>query len=155
MSQKQSRKLDRSRPFGEIFGAGDGRFEQFGIMFDIDGDELPGYEHIEIPPETLDAAGGAGDQGHLLTHLQTVIDQLRNEKSALQSTLEDTEAQVEELQGQLDTANIQVARLTEQVAALTKSADPDNGKQKTGKGKGEPADPAKDQLDLQTGGAAS
>lgn len=33
-------KLDRSRPFGEVFGFGKVRFEQDGKQFDVNEDEL-------------------------------------------------------------------------------------------------------------------
>jgi hypothetical protein len=46
-------KLDKSKPFGEIFGAiDDRRYEQGGHIFDCDGEQLAAPASSESVPET-------------------------------------------------------------------------------------------------------
>lgn len=106
----KARKLDRKRPFAEIFGNHEAKFEQFGILFDVDERELPGHEHIEIP-EDKTVVIVAGDE----EALHARIKQLEEDNARLDGILEDLEAEKEEALGKVDTLEIEVKRLQEQL----------------------------------------
>lgn len=139
-----ARKLDRNRPFGEIYGgSGDARYEQHGIMFDAAGDELPGFDAVEIP-EQKEIIIVQGDD----TALRAEIQRLSEEYRGVLTLLEDTEAEVEAVQGQLDSANVEIGRLNGEVARLT-ALIPVDGVLNAG----ESMDASlESQLELQTGG---
>ncbi|MGE0706093.1 MAG: hypothetical protein AB7I50_23325 [Vicinamibacterales bacterium] len=73
------RKLDRSKPFAELFGAGIARFEQDGIQFDQHGNQMP---EVDGTPET-DAPAGMEAQAELDPASMTGA-QLQNEIKRLQ-----------------------------------------------------------------------
>ena len=116
-----ARKLDKNRPFGDVYGHRNARYEQFGILFDTDGIELPGFERVQIPKEEIPAAGNNGNLAAELAELREQNGLLQDEIAGLKARLDDqdTDAAVEEVQGKLDTANVEVARLAEQVKQLT------------------------------------
>lgn len=115
------RKLDRKRPYGEIYGHLQARYEQFGILFDTEGNELPGFEDVKIPEAGPVVVIGDSKE------LEAALAELREENARLRDELEEKEALVEEIQGKLDTANIEIARLNAQIEELTKPADPQTG----------------------------
>ena len=43
-------KLDRSRPFGEVYGPSDHRYEQDGLKFDANGDAVEEPSVLPLPP---------------------------------------------------------------------------------------------------------
>ncbi len=135
-----ARKLDRNRPFGEIYGHAEARFEQHGILFDSDENELPGFEDVKIPEHIPMASGADANVGRLMSDLeeqrrQNARLQAENDRLKLQ-TAEDGNAAVEEVQGKLDSANVEIARLNGLVADLqaqlagsgTDTANKDKGK---------------------------
>jgi hypothetical protein len=116
-----TRKLDRKRPYAEIFGDHTAKYDQFGILFDADGNEMEGFENVTVPPEipviTVDSDSDT---------LRAEIGRLAAELSSVTAELDEKDAGIEEIQGKLDTAQVEISRLT---AALAESAP-------TGKGKG-------------------
>lgn len=47
-------KLDKSKSYAQIFGSDDGsRFEQGGVLFDFEGNELNEKKPVVIEPETV------------------------------------------------------------------------------------------------------
>ncbi|MFZ4856142.1 MAG: hypothetical protein ACOYL3_07070 [Desulfuromonadaceae bacterium] len=131
------RKLDRTQPFGEIYGSSDARYEQHGIQFDGQGKELPGFEAVVVPDAV--AVVGSSDDGGLLREVGRLTDEVRR----LQTALDDKDAQYEEVAGQLDTALVDISRLT---ASLSLDSDDSFGVS---------APTEVDvQLDLQTGGVS-
>lgn len=129
----KARRLDRKRPFAEIFGNHAAKYEQFGIHFDADEGELPGYEHVVIP-EDKTVIISTGDEEALRQRI-TLLEQ---ENSRLCGLLEDQEAMTEEAQGRADTLQIEVNRLREQQANAP--AAPADSAPKNGKAKGPAAD---------------
>ena len=111
------RKLDRSQPFGEIYGSADARYEQHGIQFDNQGNELPGFSKIKIPAASATIVQVADD-----SELRREIGRLTDEVKRLTAALEDKDAAYEEAVGKLDTAMVDVNRL---MALLPTDADSD------------------------------
>lgn len=111
---KKKRQLDRSRPFGLVYGSGAAAFDQFGILFDSNGEELPGFESVVIPAEQKAPTPADDTAGYkaLVDSLQGRVDALQGELAVAREELDDSAAQIEELQGKLDTANVEIARLT-------------------------------------------
>ncbi len=128
------RKLDRSQPFGEIYGSTDARYEQYGIQFDNQGNELPGFSKIKIPAVTAAVVQVSDD-----SELRREIGRLTDEVKRLQAALDDKDAAYEEAIGKLDTAMVDVNRLTALVGDL--DADTNAGV----------PDDVEMQLDLQAG----
>lgn len=56
-------RLDRSRPFGEVYGPSDHRFEQDGLRFDANGDAIEGPPVLRAPPVKDIQAGTFGRIG--------------------------------------------------------------------------------------------
>lgn len=160
---KEKRKLDRSQVFGTVFGSGNAAYEQHGILFDVSGEELPGFEDVEIPEESPVVAGDNAGLKAQVQDLLAVNTRLQAELGKMRQALADAEsnaeAQAEEIQGQLDTANVEIDRLNKQIEELTKPANPEDGnrvntdKQPAGKSKDKKAAEVDSQLALQTGGA--
>lgn len=117
------RKLDKKRPFAEIYGQHEAKYEQFGILFDSDGVELPGYEDVEIPKPEV--AITTGDD----SALRDEIGRLLEENAQLRADLEEMEAVAEEATGNVDTLKVEVKRLQEQLLAAQQAA-PAKGKDK-------------------------
>jgi hypothetical protein len=128
------RKLDRNKPFGEIYGTHAARFEQHGIQFDADGLELPGFETVKIPDAKVEMASNEKEVKKQFQALQAELDRVQGENASMQAKVEEAEALVEELQGQLDTAMVEISRLNETIAGMSS----DNA-----------SDPINQQLDLQ------
>jgi hypothetical protein len=154
MAEKGKRKLDRSRPFGTVFGGGEAAFEQFGILFDGAGDELPGFEDVEIPEEVFVPAAGDESSGAAIRQLTAEVARLDILLQKKGDALADAEALAEELQGKLDTANIEIKRLQAQIDELSKPADVPAGNPGTPAaaeapaGKGKKGAPAAEQSSL-------
>lgn len=167
----KKRKLDRSRPFGTVCGDARAKFEQFGILFDAAGEELPGFEKVEIPrdvPSTCSDTEGLKAQVRELTEVNTRLQgetgKLRDDLAKAGEEKADADARAEEIQGQLDTANVEIGRLNTLIDELNSSADKGGAdgavqaaepKKPAGKGKqGDKGDgQVDDQLALQTGGS--
>ncbi len=102
-----SRKLDSTRPFAEIFGGDDaGVFEQFGIMFDPAGVELPGYDHIEIPADDAPVQVIV-DNPELRGEINRLTSNIANLKELL--ALKDEQFEIES--GRADDLAVEVERL--------------------------------------------
>jgi regulator of replication initiation timing len=145
------RKLDRSQPYGSVFGSGSAAFEQFGICFDGAGNELPGFEEVEIPKAATVVVGG--DDAGLKAQIQELLaenERLQGEVGKVRDVQADAEARTEEVQGKLDTAEVEIGRLTAQLEDLTKPAEA--GKESIGKKGTKKTDDLDDQLSMQTGG---
>lgn len=130
------RKLDRSQPFGEIYGSSEARYEQHGIQFDGQGKEIAGFEGVVIPDAV--AVVASSDDSGLLREIGRLTDEVKR----LQVALDDKDAQYEEAVGQFDTAQVEINRLMALLPVDDASFDV-----------GAPPD-LDAQLDLQTGGAA-
>jgi hypothetical protein len=153
----KKRKLDRGKSFGTIFGAGAACFEQHGIQFDSAGDELPGFEKVEVPADAPVPAGTdeglkaqLAEQARINARLQAELGKLQDDLDRAQRDREDAQAANEERQGKLDTATIEIERLNELLAGNgeDKAAVPDPKANAKNKKKGE----LDAQLALQTGG---
>lgn len=118
------RTLDKKRPFAEVYGHSEARYEQFGILFDPEGRELPGYEHVEIPEDRTVLVVSGDEEA-----LKRIIEELQAENRRLITALEDADAEIEGAVGQADSLKVEVARLKEQLAAL----QPDPSKNAKGK----------------------
>jgi hypothetical protein len=92
------RKIDRDRPFGHVFGGGEAAFEQFGILFDANGDELPGFEEVEIPEHLpLVTAEGCYGGPAEIEDVKRLAASLHDELVRAREGLADAEARNEEL----------------------------------------------------------
>lgn len=130
-----ARKLDRKLPFGEIYGGGEACFEQHGIQFDGEGNELPGFKDVEIP-ESKTVYIVSDD----VPQLQTLICELQAKLDNQQLLIADLEAEKEEMQGKVDTLQIDCDKLVEQLAAVNAG---------TKKGKKEEAAPVQTEIEDQ------
>ncbi|CAB4211904.1 hypothetical protein UFOVP1419_48 [uncultured Caudovirales phage] len=130
------RKLDRTQPFGEIYGSDTARYEQHGIQFDGQGKEIPGFEAVVVPDTA--AVVASSDYNGLLREIGRLTDEMRR----LQAECDDKDALYEEAVGQLDTARVEINRLN----ALSLDSVPVDG--------GAATTDIDLQLDLQSGGNA-
>lgn len=150
----KKRTLDRSKPYGSVFGSGSAVYEQFGILFDGSGKELPGFEEVEIPVDTQVVV--VGDDAELKAQIRKLLaenEQLQVDIGKVRSAQDEAEAKAEEIQGQLDTATVEIERLKNEIHDLTKPAEPStNPADDEKKNKQKSAD-IDAQLSLQTGGA--
>lgn len=110
----KKRKLDRSLPFGEVFGAGGARYEQHGIQFDGEELELPGFEDVKIPEAAIRTVFVEGDT----SAFKKEIERLQALNVELTGNLEAVEADKEEIQGKFDTLSIEAERLRSRVTEL-------------------------------------
>jgi uncharacterized small protein (DUF1192 family) len=138
------RKLDRSQPFGEIYGSNTARYEQHGVQFDPQGNELPGFEEVVIPDAV--AVVASSDDGGLLREIGRLTDEVRR----LQAALDDKDAAYEEAVGQMDTTRVIADRLQAEVDRLTALLPLDA----VAAGDAVGTSDVDLQLDLQTGGNA-
>lgn len=138
------RQLDRSRMFGLVYGGGAAVFEQHGILFDSLGEELPGFESVEIPAEAPQAVeeGNAGQERQVRELMDANV-RLREELERARADLEAAEMLSEELQGKLDTALVEIERMN----ASPPGAEPAVAKK--GKGAGKASDDLDAQLSMQ------
>lgn len=119
------RKLDRKRPFSEIYGEHAGKYEQFGILFDAEGTELEGYQDVVVPADVPEITTETKEPA-----LRAEISRLTAELGRVTAELEEKDAEIEEVQGKLDTATVEIERLN---AATSESLFPDQpGKGKKG-----------------------
>jgi transposase len=123
MTQKL-RKLDKKRPFAEIYGSHAARYEQFGIQFDAEGVELEGFQDVVVPAEIPVITAETSEPA-----LRDEIARLADELSRVSAELEEKDAEIEEIQGKLDTAQVEITRLT---AALPDAAPVKTGKNAKG-----------------------
>lgn len=106
------RKLDKKRPYAEIFGSHDGKYEQFGILFDCEGIELEGYKDVVIPDDIPVITADSNDSA-----LRAEISRLSTKLGLVTLELEEKDAEIEEIQGKLDTANVELNRFNTQAEA--------------------------------------
>jgi len=158
---KGKRKLDKNAPYGQVYGSGRAAYEQFGILFDVEGKELPGQEEIESievqAPVVVDDAK--------VPVLVAEIEKLGKQNAELKEQLEravadkdNADAEKAEVQGQLDTAEVEIKRLNGLIDELDVKADEtaQTDKKTTSRGKKNVgvASSTDEQLDLQQGGKA-
>lgn len=152
---KEKRQLDRSKPYGQVYGEERAVFEQHGILFDGEGWELPGFEDVEIPEEAQVIVVDEKRVRELtaeVAKLAKVNQDLNDQLKRTKTDKEHAEAELEEVQGKLDSAEITIKKLQADLDdATAPTAEPVGPVEKSKKKSTEkPVDPAIDeQLSLQ------
>lgn len=125
---KEKRKLNRTIPFARVYGEDKAVYEQYGILFNGIGDELPGYEDVEIPEEVVKVVVDDAKAQELVKENSALKKQLGEFKGGFDQAVADKEAaesDLAEVQGKLDTAEVEIKQLQDRIASLQSDAGND------------------------------